>query len=559
MILPVVLLATTLARTSIVVTDFGAKPDSGQDATVPFQKALAAAEAAKSPVTLVIPKGRYDFFSPLATRRKCFYSNATESDSDGTRTIAIDLRGIDHLTIEGNDSRLVMRGFMTMLVAEHCHDLRLQNLEFDFARPSVSEITAVEKGDGYWIGRVHPDSTYRIVDRRIQWYGEDWSAYHNLTQHFDPIAKTVLRGGDPTENATAIIDMSERRLRFEVPKDSLDQAVVGQTYQFRNTTRSETGMWFSRCRDVFMESVRIRAMAGFGALFQYTENVDLHKILVAPSPESGRTCASAADILHFSGCRGKIRVSESYLSAAHDDAINIHGTHLVVVAQPGERKIRVRFVHSQTWGFAAFQPGDEIEFVKPDTLQSFGKAKVTAFAMTDNPREQLLTLDRPLPKGVKFGTDAVENVTWTPTVEITQNVITLVPTRGILVTTRQPVRIERNKFDRIPMPAILVEDDAAGWFESGPVHYMLISRNLFEEGGGYAIQFNPQNKVDDGPVHRNIRIENNAFHLRQVPAISLKSVDHVSLLGNSFEMKMKSVSPSDAVTATQSKNVKAQP
>ncbi|RYG30992.1 right-handed parallel beta-helix repeat-containing protein, partial [bacterium] len=335
-ILPLALLAAATpvapdpAETMIDVTAYGARPDSREDATVAFQKAIQAVREAKDPVTLVIPKGRYDFFSTHATRRACYYSNATERDSDAIRKIAIDLSDCKALTVEGNGSELVMRGAMTMLVAERCQDLTLRNLKFDFARPTVSEITAVEKGDGYWIGKVHPDSTYRIEGGRIEWFGEDWSGVHNLVQHCDPATESVWRGSDPTASATSVIDTIGRRIRFAVPPATLDQVVVGRTYQFRDTRRSETGMWFNRSRNVSLSDLHIRSMAGFGVLFQYTENIDLRRIRVAPVDASGRTCASAADILHFSGCRGKIVVAKSILTAAHDDAINIHGTHLQV-------------------------------------------------------------------------------------------------------------------------------------------------------------------------------------------------------------------------------------
>jgi hypothetical protein len=273
-------------------------------------------------------------------------------------------------------------------------------------------------------------------------------------------------------------------------------------------------------------------MAGFGMLFQYTENVDVERVEVAPSP--GRTCAAAADILHFSGCRGQIRVRHCVLSAAHDDAINVHGTHLRVVGLPAEDQIRVRFMHPQTWGFAAFGPGDQIEFVRPDTLLPYASSHVKHAAATSDPREQLLTLESPAPSAVRVDADVVENVTWTPAVEVVGCEIRRVPTRGILVTTRRPVRIAHNRFFRPRMAAILVEDDAAGWYESGPVHDLLIEGNEFFESGAETIRIEPQNQVHAGPVHRNVRIERNSFTLVAGPAISAKSVDGLSVAGNRF-------------------------
>jgi len=538
------------SRVTIDVRTFGARPDSGEDATEPFSHAIEAAKQVGGPVTLLVPKGRYDFFSTHATRRRCYYSNATEDGSDAMRTIALDFSGLKGLRIEGEGAKLVMRGKMTMLVAQNCRDLAIHGVEFDFARPTVSEMTAIEKGDGYWVGRVHKDSTFRIVGERIQWFGEDWAAYHNLVQHFDPERQTTWRGGDPTAGATKVSQVGDHLVRFEVPPDALREAVVGRTYQFRDVTRDETGMWFDRCRNVSLEGVKVRAMAGFGMLFQFTENVEIKALLVAPDPSSGRTCASAADILHFSSCRGKVRVLGSVLAAAHDDAINIHGVHLRVVASPDERKIRVRFMHGQTWGYAAFQPGDRIEFLRKETLRPYSVAKVERVEMTSDPREQILTLDHPVPAGLALGSDAVENITWTPSVEILECDISRVPTRGILVTTRGRVRIQRNRFFRIPMPSVLVEDDAQGWYESGSVRNLLIEGNTFFECSGPVVEMNPQNSIYAGPVHRNLRVIGNHFDHCALPIVTARALDGLEFRDNT------GVTSKDAVHATQSTRVR---
>jgi hypothetical protein len=41
--------------------------------------------------------------------------------------------------------------------------------------------------------------------------------------------------------------------------------------------------------------------------------------------------------------------------------------------------------------------------------------------------------------------NAIENITWTPEVEIRNNFFARIPTRGVLVTTRRKVVIENNR------------------------------------------------------------------------------------------------------------------
>jgi hypothetical protein len=82
--------------------------------------------------------------------------------------------------------------------------------------------------------------------------------------------------------------------------------------------------------------------------------------------------------------------------------------------------------------------------------------------------EMMLTLQNPLPEDIREN-DVLENVTWTPEVEIRGCKVSHIPTRGFLITTRRPVLVEDNEFRATNMSAILIEDDAAGWFESGCV------------------------------------------------------------------------------------------
>jgi len=546
-------LTTTLSAAPGPITlnanDFGAHPDDGGvyhpdvsqrkgDDTLAFRKALATAKekSAKGPVILIVPPGTYDFYPQDASRRIAYTSNCTEGNSSGEKVIAIDFTGINDLTISGKGATFMMRGKMTMLVAEQCKNLTIEGITFDFKRPTMSEITCLEKGDGFWIGQVHQDSDYKIENNRITWVGEGWTLHHNMTQHYDPTNQTTWRGGDPTGKATSIEDLGDRKLKFLVPDGSLKNAVKGRTYQMRNTTRDACAMWFNHCKTVSLRDVTVRFIHGFGILGQFSENFLLKNLTAAPDPKRGRTNVSAADIIHFSGCKGMIQIEDSTLTAAHDDALNIHGTHLKIVEMPAKNQARLRFGQPQSWGFQAYFPGDEIEFVDRETLLPHGKAKVTQVEMLKDPREQLVTFDSPIPQEVEKN-DVIENVTWTPSVKLLNCRVAQIPTRGILLTTRRPILIEGNTFERTRMPAILCEDDANGWFESGPLHKLTIRNNTFDHSGTPAISMHPMNRKHAGPVHKNITIENNRFLMDRPHAIALKSCDNVKINKNTFSLQ----------------------
>jgi hypothetical protein len=186
---------------------------------------------------------------------------------------------------------------------------------------------------------------------------------------------------------------------------------------------------------------------------------------------------------------------------AHDDAMNVHGTYLKIAGVVGDRQVKARFMHRQTYGFQAFYPGDEIEFVRGASLETFAANRVTAVEMVDD-REQLLTLESPVPPDWRDG-DVIENVTWTPAVEVTGCQVRRIPTRGFLITTRRPVVVAGNEFVGMRC-AIHVEGDASKWYESGCVRDMTIRGNRFVRVAE-PVGLRPP----DSSVHRNIRIEEN--------------------------------------------------
>jgi len=278
-------------------------------------------------------------------------------------------------------------------------------------------------------------------------------------------------------------------------------------------------------------------MHGMGVVSQFCENISIDSVVIKPEEKSGKTCSAWADILHFSGCRGMIDINNCFLSAANDDAINVHGTYLKIIEKLFAKQIKVRFMHNQTYGFDAFKAGDSVDFIHPASLLSFGKNLITATKKL-NDKEILLTLQKPVPSD-SLNDAVVENISWTPQVRIQNTTITKIPTRGILVTTRRKVIIENCTFQRVHSNAVLVEDDAASWYESGMVKDLTIRKNNFVECGEPVISIHPENKVNQGAVHQNISIINNKFILNDAIAMSAQNVSNISFSGN--EIKTRAV------------------
>lgn len=527
------------------VADAGIHPDTYENVTARIQKVIDDA-IRTGKTTLMFPKGRYDLWPDGAIREKYFISNtATEKeDSLKIRTIGMLFREARNLTIDGNGALFVFHGKMTTIVLDHCENVKLQNIRVDFERPTMSEMRYAKVENGEVELDIQRDARYAIRDGKLEWFGEGWKTTYYHAVEFDTTLKT-MRYSDwkPYANAQAT-EMGLGRVRFRTSVTPRP----GNMLTVRDIIRDQVGMHIRECKNVTLEDVGMHYMHGLGIVSQFTENITMRRVTCAPRPETGRIIASSADFMHFSGCRGKVTVEDCRFSGAHDDPINVHGTNLRIVGRPDANTLKVRFMHGQSYGFNAFFPGDTVAFVHSASMERFAGSLVkTAERLND--REVLLTFEKPVPTDLQEH-DCVENMTWTPEVLIRRNHFTRTNTRGILLTTPRKAVIENNTFFRTGMSAVLIEADAEGWYESGPVRDVTIRNNEFidcayQGGPGNAvIAINPSNKVVDikKPVHFNIRIEGNIFKTFDYPVLYAKSTQGL-IFGNNQIIRTHDLSP----------------
>ena len=76
----------------------------------------------------------------------------------------------------------------------------------------------------------------------------------------------------------------------------------------------------------------------------------MDKVKCMPREGSGRLLAASADMMHFSGCSGKVKIIGCYFAGAQDDPINEHGTKLRAVEKINTRTMNLRFMHRQSYG-----------------------------------------------------------------------------------------------------------------------------------------------------------------------------------------------------------------
>ncbi len=526
-------------------------PGEGKDANQNIQKAITQAKEENGPVVLKFEEGKvYHTYPETAfTKTGIYISNAqTQSENpDGVRYSALLLEDMQDITVDGNGSTLLVHGVMTPVFFHNAQNILIKNLHVDYARPTVSEYTVTEQGDGYVKIKIHEDSLYQLQDKNndgtmdnILWLGEKnidgtaryWSHNAILMQEYNPEAGTYRR--TPFYGfGTAIEDEGNNVLKLVGANNNYK---VGCTYGVRNGFRDQVGSLILKSKNIVIEDCSFHYMHGLGFVGQRSENLTISRISCTPS--FGRVTASSADFIQISGCKGTITVNDSHFSGAQDDTINVHGTHLQIVDfDKGLQKIIVEFKEPRSWSFEVFEPGDTIEFISNIDLLPYGSNTVASVNPISKTQIELTLVD-PLPNNIRVNADVVENATWTPDVVIADNLSEYIPTRGILCTTRGKVLIEGNTFRNHPLAAILLEDDANGWFESGYITDMTIRNNVFENCSAPQIYSNPRTSVSTDPektVHSNITVENNTF---TGPATNLKfiSVKNVKVVGNTFSI-----------------------
>lgn len=189
-------------------------------------------------------------------------------------------------------------------------------------------------------------------------------------------------------------------------------------------------------------------------------------------------------------------------------------------------------MHPQSIGFTWANAGDEVHFIENDAMNTYGQSVVDSFKAIDSIHFEI-TFTGTIPENTMAG-DALENITWTPDVTIKNSFFGSNRARGILISTPGKVVVENNLFESSGS-AILISGDANGWYESGAVKDVVIRNNTFNDPcmtsmyqfcEGIISIYPVIPKVDaTKPFHRNIRIENNAFHPFDYPVLYALSTE----------------------------------
>lgn len=548
---------------TVRVSEFGIFPDSYENQTIRLQEAIQACKEQGAKV-LAFEPGRYDIWPEGAVRREYFISNTSSEEEcpSKVKTLGVLFDGMEGLTIDGNGCTLMFHGKMTMVTFDRCKDMTLTNIHLDFERPGGSEITYSKVSEGEVIASFHKDSKYAIKDGKTILYGEGWKSVKTHCIEYDPDSRRFFfsQGWNVLSQSPAS-EIAPGTVLFKTPEGFRPK--VGNTLTVRDIIRDQVGMFLLESEGIELRNVYVHYMHGLGIISQYSKDITMDNVSCAPRDGNGRILASSADFMHFSGCSGKISILGCNFAGAQDDPINVHGTNLRAVEKIDDKTLVLRFMHPQSYGYNAFFEGDEVAFVRASRMERFASAIVTSVERLSE-RTVKIGFDRAVPEDLEIGHDCVENMTCTPEVEIRGCRFTRTSTRGTLMTTPRKVVISGNVYEKTGMSAILIEGDAEGWYESGPVNDVLIENNIFIDcaySGGpekAVIALHPSNTIIDKkhPVHKNVRIVGNTFYTHGNPVLYAKSTEGLVFEGNTVSLLPEATDLRDLFILTGCSKVK---
>ena len=519
---------------TISITDLGYVPGSRRNVIPIVNEALKQCTSNES-VTIVFPKGRYDFWQDLSSAHALVPGALSQGLLASPRSTGIDMVDLKNVIIDGDGSEFIFHGNMQVVSMNRCENIELKNFTVDWDFPFMYQGTYLNSTDEY-IELEFDKEQYRYVIEDGEFFltGEGWKAapssgYFNL---FDRDTKEILYKTHDGNNRRLFTSRAEEVspgvVRFygtpniKPPKGTYTVLMAGRYISI--------GINISNSKDVYLKDLTIHHALSHAVVGSRSENITMDNANVKINEKKGRVYSIIADNSHFLDCKGLIKIINCAHTGAHDDFINVHGTFSRIDEIIDNYIVITRRLN----GIA----GDEVWFVDSIHCQRSDVRVIKSVESLDGRRAKI-TFESSLPKGTKAG-DYMENKTWTPELELRNcSILRQHRARGILVTTPKKVIIEDNYF-RSAGTAILIEGDMEYWFESGACRDVTIRNNIFDncvtsgcatgrkgEWGEAIITITPSHRPQDDhtePYHQNIRIENNIFKTFDVPLVHARSV-----------------------------------
>lgn len=509
--------------------------------------------------TVVFEPKEYHFYKDYCPSKVIHMTN-TDSFKNPTKFFGLLFEEKEDITIEGNGATFVIHGDICSLALLNCKNVVLKDFTIKYASPSNTELTVMAK-KGKTVTYSIPESTQWYVEgkdiiffeqspytKKNYWeFKNDENSWNSVCHSGDNVFRT-MHFKAPFSKVKSIERKSQTEVEIKYKKRR--KFAIGDTYAFsQNRNRNTCGVFVSECENVSAENITVHYLQGFGWLTQMCDTASFKNVTFKADDE--HKVSAFADLIHVCGCKGDVTITECYFEQPHDDAINIHGSFLRFKEKKDNHTAVFEFVHNQQGGHKAFFPGDKARFYFRSNLQEIGDEYTVKCAEDDIDNKLCtVTFNEELPANIeakKLGQSnvVIENITYCPNVEISGCTFNAIPTRGVLCTTAGKVRIHDNTFSHCAMAHIFISNDAADWYESGPVRDVEIYNNKFllqptkqyEQLNCPGVLIKPitLGRRVSKPIHKNIKIYSNYFKVGRDKPVTAIGVEGLDIYGNYYD------------------------
>lgn len=499
----------------------------------------------KGNIQMEFAPGIYHFYPEKAIGKYLAVSN----NDNGYKRIAFDFDNMSGISILGDNTTFIFHGRLVPFCFRSCKQVEVAGISIDYDYPFVFEGKVMEsdKTNNSFTLKVHPDNPYQIIGKRFFFKGYDWKSPLGENIVFSALTHRPVYHTSLYEHANTVRELEAEELSPGIVRFtgvvSADVPPVGSIYTDKGPhgeNRQIPGIIVQDCAGVKINNVTIYRSGAMAFIAERSRDLSLHSYNVCLHEDSDRMISASADATHFVGCRGHISLENCRFESMLDDGTNIHGVYMKVVNLIDSHTIGVQFGHFQQEGYDFGAVGDSIAFIDRSGLNLLAVGCISAIQKTNENYYQIKTNVNV--SSFDTGNLSIVNLSDNPEVHVNKCSVRYNRARSLLISTLAPVIIENSYFSSM-MAGIRICGDANYWFESGPVGYVIIRNNTFDDLGigGHSpqaiLQIDPVIPLearDKALYHGTIDFENNVIRTFDAQIIYALSVNNLIIRNNKF-------------------------
>lgn len=500
---------------TINASDFGANGSDSSSDSLAMKRIIQDCKAHPNEMTKVVfQKGDYDF---------------VEAGDYEHPNMGFCLDGLKNVIFSGNGSTFWFDGEIMGAYAVNCENIYFEDIYVDYGKTPYAVGIMTENSDGETF-KVKINPGFNAFDENPNTNIGAWLEYTRygvLLPFGNDIYGHVKYQSYDKE--TRILTVKFDRKYNPSPKNTY-VVVRYYTYEFN-------AFHFVGCKNMHLESVTLYTCPGFALGSYSTENLYINRFNIQLKPNCGRLMTCTADAIHTIDTYGEVKVTNCLFENCGDDALNVHGMYWKINKFNGSKGFVANNIKG--YNYRAY-PGDKLEIVDDESLVVQTVTVKTCAPFETAAGGFVVEIEEDLSSAVKLNY-SVGNVTRSPKLVFSNNVVRNKRCRGLLIKTRDVV-VSNCTFSYCAAGMIL-GTDTDDWLESiNPINVDIYNckfmnlnlGNTYCNGDILFAATGKGNVTAAIGAIQDIDIENNYFNNGGTAGVAISSSKGVTVSHNLF-------------------------